>query len=641
MADNCEPRKIDSGVAGLSYTETICGRLPTMEEDGIVPTWYEREPNSYSDFGGSITTTARRPLSASRQRKKGVVTDLNAGGGFNEDVTKSNFTRLMQGFLFADAHQKATTHPFNGEALDVTGATTATNVYDLGSPANQLPFRVGNLVLASGFTVAANNGLKRVTAVDGDSITVNEALVTEVTGFENAKIETVGWQFPSAAISLTVVGNIPSLNLVAAPVAATGTVLIADVIADDTVTIGGVEYTFVAGAPEAEGEVPIGADDDETAANLAAAINGAVLFTPAHPLVSATVSTATVTVAARIAGLGGNLITLDEAATDVTLSGAALSGGTGYSFFELGLVPGEWVYLGGDAAATRLGANAGYARVSLIAAQKLTFDKTTWAPVANDGTGVTVQLFVGTTVKNEKDQDLITTRYYEFERTLGKDADGVQAEYLTRSVLNEFTLNVPLPEGEEAKLNADLSFVAGDAEQRTGAEGLKPGNRVGAPGEDAINTASNIVRMRMSLLDPTNTRPTPLFAYLSEATLTVNNNVSPVKAIGTLGSIDVNVGDFDVGGDVTAIFSTVAATKAVRNNADVTLDFIAAAGNAGFVYDIPLLSLGDGAPDIEAGREIRVNLELMGAENPNGYTLLYTNWAYLPTYAMPKAGTAY
>lgn len=640
MADNCEPRKIDSNRVGLSFAETICGRLPTVELDGYLPTWFELEPNSYEEMGGSVTTTARRPINASRQSKKGTVTDLNAAGGFNEDFTKSNFNRRLQGFLFADIREKATTAPMNGEAIEVTGAVAASDTYTAAAGLSK--FRVNQLVLVSGFAASDNNGVKRIVAVTDTAITVDAALVDE-TPTDAVVIRVVGWQFVTSGANVTMLGNIPQLVLTAAaPVAATGTVTIAGPVDGESVTVGGVEYTFVDEILNPY-ETLIGADDDETAANLAAAINGDVVRTPANPFVTAVAVADEIEVTAIVKGTSGNAIALveDVTAAGTTVSGATLAGGTGYSLHETGLIVGEWLYLGSDTATERYANNNGYARIEAITDQTIRFDKTTWAPQAETGTAKDIRIFVGDTLKNEKDPDLIVTRYYEFERTLGSDGDGIQTEYLTRVVLNEFTLNIPLPEGEEAKLNADVSMIAGDAEQRTGLEGRKAGTFVAAPGEDAFNTANNVLRMRMAILDEATSRPSPLFAYVVEGNISINNNVTPVKAVGSLGSIDVNVGDFDVGGEVTAIFQSVRATRAVRNNADVTLDFIVAAGNAGFVYDIPLLSLGNGILEVEPGTEIRVPLDLNGAENPNGYTILYTSWAYLPTLAMPVAGSVY
>src|SRR5215217_5952909 len=605
MADNCEPRKIDSNRTGLSFAETICGRLPSVAEDGYNPTWFELEPNSYDSMGGALTTTARSPLSASRQRKKGVVTDLTAGGGFNQDFTKSNHDRLLQGFFFADMHQKAQTKPFNGEVVVITGADTTGDTYT--APNGLSRFRAGQLVLVSGFLNTLNNGVKLLSGVSDVAITASTNLATEVAP-AGVEIKSVGWQLAAAGANIVMVGDIPQLTLTTTPVGSTGTVTITTAVADDTVTIDGVEYTFKAAIVDPY-DVLIGANATATAANLAASINGNVLRTPAHPTVTASPALGVVTVNPKIKGTSGNAITLAEASAGIAVSGATLTGGTGFSLLETELFAGEWLYLGADDIANRFVNNNGYARLGSITDTVATFDKTTWAPVAETGTGKSIRIYTGDTLKNEKQTEDVITRYYEFERTLGQDADGTQAEYLTRSVANEFTLNIPLPEGEDAKLNADLSFVSGDSEQREGWEGRKPGTFIPALGEDAINTANNIVRMRMAVIDPATTRPTPLFAYIVEGSISINNNVTP--------------------------------TKAVRANADVTCDFIAAAGNAGFVWDYPLLTLGGGGIEVEAGVEIRVPLELLGAENPLGYTLLYTTWSYLPTLAMPKPATEY
>ena len=97
--------KVDANFTGLRYAKEVQGQpgvLPGEEGNGGVAVWQELEPNSYSDFGAEVTTTARSPITAGRQKKKGRVTDLDASGGFQIDFTGNNMVDLLDTFMFAD-----------------------------------------------------------------------------------------------------------------------------------------------------------------------------------------------------------------------------------------------------------------------------------------------------------------------------------------------------------------------------------------------------------------------------------------------------------------------------------------------------------------------------------------------------------
>ncbi len=504
------PNKIDSNVTGLAFAEEAS--LKTLPGS---PVWYGLEPNSYNDLGGQLQTVARNPINATRQRKKGTVTDLDASGGINQDLTKTNLTRLLQGFFFANLREKFSTLPYNGTAITITGVTSTTYTAASGLTG----FKVNQLVLASGFTNAANNGLKLLSAVASGSVTTTGNVVE--TPPAGAKLEAVGIQFAAA---------------------------------DATLTLS-----------------------------------------------------------------GGNLL-LNSAAVNLT---------------TLGLNVGEWVFIGGDNVATQFvtGTNKpGYARISAIAAGSITFDKTTWTPVADTGTGKTVQLFFGYVLRNEDQAANIIRRSYQLERQLGNDGVGIQSEYLTGAIANELKLNVP----QADKVNVDLSFVALNTEYRNGTTGVKSGTRVTAPGEDAFNTSSDVFRMALAVVNTGTLNPTPLVGYVSEASITINNGVTPNKAVGVLGGFDASAGNFEVDGSITAYFSDTTAVTAVRNNSDVTFDLIMAKKNAALCFDIPLIGLGNGRINVEQDQPVTLPLDMGAAQGSNNFTLLACFMPYVPTVGLPS-----
>lgn len=322
-------------------------------------------------------------------------------------------------------------------------------------------------------------------------------------------------------------------------------------------------------------------------------------------------------------------LTMTAAADGVTL------GATAKDLTELGLNVGEWIHIGGDVTGEQFGADTtltGYGRVKSVAAGAIVLDETTFTPATNTGTGKTIRLFVGKFLRNEKDPSLIVQKTIQLERTLGNDGDGVQAEYLPGAFANELTLTVPM----EDKATVDVSFVAMDNEQRDGTEGVKDGTRVDALGEDCFNTSSNVYRSRIAPRTAGGTiNQSNAFAYVSEATIVINNGVTKLGAVGVFGGFSASFGDFAVSGEVEAYFSTIEAVRAVRQNTDYEYNLILAKDNAGMIWDMPLIGLGGGRANVEKDQSIKLPLQSNAAENEYGYTLSLTQFAYLPTVGMP------
>lgn len=520
--------KIDSNLTGLRFAEEAS--IGLLDQEKASPTntdWVPLEPNTYSDFGGSITTVARNPINSSRQRKKGVTTDKDSSGAFNTDLTQKNLQLLLQGFFFADLRRK-------GE--EVAASVTIQAGDDTYEVASTTGFFVGSLVFATGFTNAENNGLKIVTAVVADtSIAVVETLVTEVSPPASNNLVVVGFQFDAG-----------------------------DLDVDDSGTL---------------------------------------------PVLTTTVK-------------------------DLT---------------ELGMLPGEWLYSGGDSASLAFTnvdgsgnlVNNGFMRARLISTNSMSIDKSDFNLTTEASTAETIQVFLGRVLRNELGT-LIKRRTYNLERTLGFPDDSlpaeVQAEYLIGAVPNELTLNVATAD----KINADLTFVAINTDSRTGPQTNKSDDanatKITLEEADAFNTSSDFTRIKLAKVVPGDEAPTPLFAFVTELTITINNNNSPNKAVGVLGAFEVTSGTFQIGGSTTAYFADVTSVDAVQDNDDVTLDFSIVKDNAGITIDIPLLSLGDGRPVVEQDAAITLPLTLDAATaakiDPTlDYTLHAQFYDFLPNVA--------
>lgn len=513
--DDCPVTKIDSNSVGLAIAEEVCpGILPGEQGYPGTPVWRSMEPNSYSDFGSTITTVARTPITQTRSNQKGVVTDLEVTAGFNQDFMLANTVRRLQEFFFASQRAKPTTAPLNGDPTLVTAVTTADG-YAVAN-ANTLGFKANDLVFNSGFGDMGNNGLKLITSATGALIKTSGSVVADATPNQWASISVVGHQFAAGDVALvTPVGELPRLVATAA------------------------------------------------------------------------------------------------------------------DFTTFGLIPGEWIFLGGDGAAFQLTGNTGFARVSDIAEDTLILDKVSWAPVATDGAAKTLRIYFGDVIRNETDPNLIQSRSVQLRRTLGQDADGTQSEYAIGAFANEMTINMPMAD----KINVDFGYVAMDNVQRSGAQGLKPGTNVAVERSDVFNTSSDFARIKLALVDPANGNPLPLFGFSTELSLVISNGITMNKALGVLGAFSMSASNFDVSGSITAYFSTIEAVQAVRNNADVTLDLISVKKNTGMLWDIPLLTLGGGSVNVEQNAPIMVPLDNMAAESKFGHTLLFQSFKYLPTLA--------
>lgn len=508
-----EKRAISSNRTSLRIAEeSTIGVLPGT------PDWVLREPNTYEDFGGEITTAPRKPIKSDRMPRKGPVVDVEAKGGFNTDLTQTNCFDLLQGFFFADPRRKAEI------TSGISDVSTTTDTYTVGADGDD--FLASDLVWAAGFTNSGNNGLKSVASSTATTVVVAENLTDESSPPSDASLVVVGHEFGSGDLEVDTSGTLPALT---------------------TTT------------------------------------------------------------------------------KDLT---------------QLGLVPGEWIYVGGDAAdeSFATAGNNGWMRVRSISANSMTVDKSAGTMATDAGTGKTVRVFLGRLLKNETGSN-ITRSTFQLERSLGAPEETLpgseQAEYIVGGVCSELALSLP----EADKITADFSFIGLDHETRDKDTGLKSGNRPALTAEDAFNSSSSVKRLKLAKVSSSDSNPSALFNYMSDLTFSINNGISRNIAIGTVGGFEATEADFMVQVETEAFLANVDALASVRANDDLTMDLAMAQNNAGIVLDVPLLAGSGALANVEADAPIKLSLTSDGANGIDvdanlNHVALMVFFDYLPTAAM-------
>lgn len=499
--------RVNTNNTSLRYAiESSIGTLPGS------PSWRIVEFNSIGAYGATISTTVRRPVSSIRGRRKGTVTDLDSTAEFETDLTVDAFTDFAEGFVFSEFANKefdlrastGTVPPpatATGYTIDAASALLAGKVQFTTS-------QIATLVFARGYTTAANNGLKAITAdlaTSGTAITVS-----------GNSIET-----PPANASLQVAG-LRVLN-----------------DADLTLTISGSTATLVSGA----------AVSDWSTLGLRA----------------------------------GMFIHIGSPSTT-----GAVQNGLGTAGIQ----------------------SYGYARITSISGATLNLDKlaTTLTPSAGPfvgPAGASQDVLFGRFLRNvavtaNSDDNRYLERTYHMEASY-PDLGGVgttEYEYSVGNYVNEMSLNVPLTD----KATINYGFIGTNTEVVTATRKTNAASAVSPLRTTAFNTSSDIASLSTDVVTSASD------VCFKSLTLTIGNNVSPEKCLGTLGARFMNSGLYEVNLEGQMLFTNKAITNAIRNNTTVTFLAILRNQDGAIAFDMPELTLSGGGREFPVDQSVLVNL---------------------------------
>lgn len=335
--------------------------------------------------------------------------------------------------------------------------------------------------------------------------------------------------------------------------------------------------------------------------------------------------TPAVTTGARMDVCGHRLT--DATWTDATNQvGSALTDLT-----TLGLTVGQMLRVGSDINALTGGQLSG--RITAITASLISLDKVQNLGASTlDGGGdvgaAAADLLYGPYIRNVavSDSDFIE-RSFQFELRYA-DLGGVgtdEFEYAIGNLCNELVFNLP---GQD-KATLGFNFIGTNSDDITQTQKGNVANQVDAVQTAAFNTTSAFARL--NLMD---TAEGALGACFKTLTLTIGNEVSPEKCLGTLGATFMNTGNFTVSLAAELLFTDKDLADAVKNNETVTMDFLLQNDDGAIGLDIPSLTLGGGARAFPVNESITISVDGTAFQDATlGTSLGVTEFPYFPTVA--------
>lgn len=306
------------------------------------------------------------------------------------------------------------------------------------------------------------------------------------------------------------------------------------------------------------------------------------------------------------------------ASGDLVAAASALTS-TSLNFTTLGLTVGQWVKIGGSAAGDQFATAAcnGYARISAIAANTLSFDRLPTGWTTDSGTGKTLAVFVGDVLTNGS-----TKRSNTIERQY-LDHSPASYEYLTGQTLDRFSLSIQA--GQVVTYSED--FVGADGSITT--TRVSGATDTAAPTNDVLNAASNVANIAFdgTIIAGPN--------YVMEATVEFNNNLRRQMAVGSLSAVGIGNGEFAANLTLNSYFGDKTVLDKLLANSLTSVYFTIGrtdSNNESYLFDFPSVKLTAGSPSV-SGKNADVMLPAQAAaiiDSTYGYTAAVNRFWYLP-----------
>ncbi len=353
-----------------------------------------------------------------------------------------------------------------------------------------------------------------------------------------------------------------------------------------------------------------------TANNKLARVASATATSVAFAASSFTVETAPIPVGANLRAVGFEGALGDMVAT--VTGGNALTS-TALDFTTLGLSKGEWVKIGGGSAASAFAASAnnGWARVSNISANRLSFGivPTGWS--ADTGTGKQIQVFAGDFLTNGT--NLISS---VFERQY-LDHSPVTYEYLTGQCIDQLSVSIQ----QQAVVTYEVTWIGSSATTTT--TRTAGATDIAAPTKQVLNASADVGRIAFDGAAITGPN------FVLKADIAINNNLGRQNAVGSLSAVGMRNGEFGVTGTLETYFGDASILSKIMGNTLTSFDMRVGRTDGGkekLAFDLPAIKMSSGSPSVSGkNADVTISAGFQAIMDPVlGFTMSIGRFWYTP-----------
>lgn len=276
---------------------------------------------------------------------------------------------------------------------------------------------------------------------------------------------------------------------------------------------------------------------------------------------------------------------------DITATATGL-GATTLNFTTLGLAVGQWIKIGGTAAGDKFATAAlnDWARITAIAATALTLDNLPSGWTTDTGTGKTIKVWFGDTIKNGT--TFVSTDIEKSFLDLTTPVHIVYKGMVVDRLSHRFET--------DAAVTGDVSLVGMSAVAGTSANGA---SYDAAPTTLVMTGNNNVGRIAEagSVLASPN--------WARSLGIDITNNVRRINALGAVGAVTLGVGEVGVSGTINTYFGSNALLTKLMAGTVSSLNARVAVNSQAVVWTIPRATFTDGSPNA-AGKNQDVMLSL-------------------------------